>query len=400
MNTLFALNRERLVAKLQGGLVVVAAYTSMQRGNDIPASFEQEANFWWLTGIDEPDWWLIIDGVRSKSWLVMPAGFLDGEYTGGVTPDQAKATSGVDDVLSRDKGMSLLRDEAKKHSVAYTLGDQGHREYLGFSLNPAPKKMHELLGRTFNAVRDCRKELAQLRAIKQPEEITRIKKAATVMTAAFEYMASGMEMFTHEYELEAELSYYLRRHGAVQASAPAVAAGKNACWLNYSSNASKLKKRDLVLVNASYRLQGYVADITRMYAYGEPTRRQLVVYETLRAAHCQIIELLGPNIAIDQYQRQVDTIMRAALTQLDLLSSTDTNDTMYRTYVPHAISHGLGVDVHDSLGVPRFLQPGMVLSVEPGIYIQAEGIGVRLEDTILITDSGYTNLSARLSTDL
>lgn len=398
---MFQANRRRLMAELPGSLFALSAYTMMQRGNDAAATFEQEANFWWLTGIEAADWWVIIDGTRDKSWLVAPRLSESHQiFDGSLSPEAAIATSGVDEVISEDEALSMVRDLAKKHSIIHTLGEQPYAEYLDFHLNPAPKKMHESLKRTFNSVQDCRKELATLRAIKQPEEITAIKKAIRLTTDAFEEVRKKLPILSHEYEVEAEFTYHFRKNGAKgHAYDPIVAVGGNACTLHYVDNADKLKKRQLLLMDIGARADGYAADITRTYALGEPTRRQAAVHTAVQFAQEEIIALISPNLSVEQYQKEVDAIMTTALLKLNLMKDANDKEN-YRKYFPHAISHGLGVDVHDSLGAPKFLQPGMVLTVEPGIYIPEEGIGVRIEDDILVTDKGFTNLSARLSTDL
>jgi Xaa-Pro aminopeptidase len=401
MSDLFVSNRQRLAAELKGGIVVLSAYTQMQRSNDTAFTFEQEANFWWLTGIEAADWWLIFDGTRDKSWLVAPKlSEVQEIFDGSLSPEAAKKISGIETVVSHDEGMKLLRDLAKKHSMAYTLGEQPHAQYLDFTLNPAPRKMYELLDRTFNSVHDCRKELSRLRAIKQPEEIVRMKKAINLTIDAFEYVKAMLPLAKYEYEVEAEFTYYFRRHGAEgHAYDPIVASGKNACTLHYVDNNAKLKKRELLLMDIGARHCGYTADLTRTYALGEPTKRQQTVHDLVQSAHQEIIKLVKPGVSVEQYLRESDRIMGEALVQLGLISDAKNRD-MIRKYFPHSISHGLGIDVHDSLGGARVLQPGMALMVEPGIYIPEEGIGMRLEDCILLTQSGHTNLSARLSTDL
>jgi Xaa-Pro aminopeptidase len=401
MKNLFASNRERIIARLGGGIIVLSAYTAMQRSNDMAYAFEQEANFWWLTGIEAADWQLIVDGTRGKSWLVAPEVSGSHEiFDGSLSAEKAQKISGVDAIVSQDEGASLLRDLAKKHSVVYTIGEHPHAEYFDFSLNSAPKKLHELLERTFNSVQGCRKELSQLRAIKQPEEITRIKKAIALTTNAFEEYKNQLDSMQYEYEVEAYFSHYFRSRGAKgHAYDPIVAGGKNACTLHYVANDTRLKKRELLLLDIGARAEGYAADITRTYAFGEPTKRQRAVHAAVQTAQSRIIKLLKPELSVEHYQREVDKIMTDALLSLGLMKSATDQDS-YRKYFPHAISHGLGVDVHDSLGAPRTLQPNMVLTVEPGIYIPEEGIGVRIEDDILITPTGHKNLSARLSTDL
>jgi Xaa-Pro aminopeptidase len=401
MTKFFASNRDQLTTKLKGGIVVLTAYTEMQRSNDTAFAFEQEANFWWLTGIEVADWWLIIDGTRHKSWLVAPTLSKSHEiFDGSLSPEKAKKISGVDEVIARDDAKSLLRDLAKKHSVVHTLGEQPYAEYLDFSLNPAGRKLHEMMERTFNSVQDCRKDLAKLRAIKQPEEVAHMKKVINLTIAAFEEVKAGLDAMSYEYEVEAEFSYLFRRKGAKgHAYDPIVASGKNACTLHYGSNSDKMKKRELLLLDIGARHEGYAADITRTYALGEPTKRQRDVHAAVQRAQAEIIKLLRPELSVEEYQRDVDRIMTEALMSLGLMKNAD-DEAGFRKYFPHAISHGLGIDVHESLGAPRSFQAGMLLTVEPGIYIPEEGIGVRIEDDILITDKGRTNLSARLSTDL
>lgn len=396
----FKENRKKFAYEIHGGVAVLTAYTAMQRGNDAAYEFEQESNFWWLTGINEADWLLILEGASGKSWLVAPNVSESHQiFDGSLSPQEAQDASGVEAVISYDEGQELLRQLAKKHSIAYTLGDHPHAEYFDFHLNPAPKKLHTALKRAFNAVQDCRKELSRLRAIKQPAEIEAIRGAITLTSAAFSDIYNTLSAFASEYEIEAEFTYRFIKNSAQHAYDPIVAAGKNACTLHYSQNKAAIKKRQLLLMDVGARKDGYAADITRTYAVGEPTKRQRQVHVAVKTAHEQIIALLEPNLGVEQYQREVDRIMTEALLSLGLMENA-TDEASYRKYFPHAISHGLGADVHDSLGAPKFLQAGMVLTVEPGIYIPEEAIGVRIEDDILITANGRDNLSKGLSTDL
>jgi Xaa-Pro aminopeptidase len=400
MKDLFVSNRARLSEALHGGIVVLCAYSSMQRGNDMAFKFEQEANFWWLTGIERADWWVIIDNTRQKTTLVSPDISQSHQiFDGSLDEKTALAISGADAVISEEEAGRMLRDLAKKHSIVYTLGDQPYAEHFDFHVNPAQKKMYDQLKRTFNSVQDCRKELARLRAVKQPAEIESMKKAIRLTVDAFADIKSRLESFAYEYEIEAEFSYLFRRGGAEgHAYDPIVAAGKNACTLHYIDNSARLKKRHMLLLDIGARHDGYAADITRTYALGEPTKRQAAVHDAVKHAQAEIISLIQPQLSVEQYQKDVDRIMSAALMGLGLMKSANDEDS-FRKYFPHAISHGLGVDVHDSLGGPKYLQPGMVLTVEPGIYIPEEGIGVRIEDDILVTEKGHNNLSGMLSTD-
>ncbi|MBC7868764.1 aminopeptidase P N-terminal domain-containing protein [Candidatus Saccharibacteria bacterium] len=401
INEFFVSNRLRLAESINGGLIVVSAYAQLQRGNDTAFYFDQEANFWWLTGINFPDWWVIIDGQRAKSWLVAPDVSDSHQiFNGSLSAEAAKLISGVDNILTHDEAIAMLRDMAKKHSVVYAIGDHAHVGYFDFVLNPAPKKLWNALERTFTDVQDCRLQLAKLRAIKQPEEIVAIKKAIKLTVDGFNNVKQKLPDLRYEYEIEAEFSYLFKKHGASgHAYDPIIASGKNACTLHYSTNQDRLKKSNIVLMDVGARVGGYAADISRSYAIGEPTPRQQQVHGAVQAAHQEIIQLIKPGLLVADYHSSVDIIMKNALIDLNLLKSAE-DETTYRRYFPHAIGHGLGVDVHDSLGQSTEFSPGMVFTVEPGIYIPDEGIGVRIEDNILVTQQGHTNLSRALSTSL
>ena len=394
----FADNRLKLSNVTKGGIIVIAAHAQMQRGNDAAYTFEQEANFWWLTGIDAPDWQLIIDGTHGKSWLVKPhVSDVHQIFDGSLSADDAQKVSGIDTVIDEDEAGRLLRDLAVKHSIVYSLGDHPGKEYFDFVVNPAAHKLYNLLSRIFSDVHDCRRELSKLRAIKHPAEIAAIKKAIKLTIRAFNDVKFLLPELKYEYEVEAEFTYSFRRAGAAgHAYDPIVAGGKNAVTLHYNQNSDKLKQGTIVLLDIGARAYGYAADITRTYAVGTPTARQTEVHAAVEKAHKAIIRLLKPGLAVAAYHDSVDEIMKAALDSLGLLKSLDD----YRKYFPHAISHGLGIDVHDSLGGPMMFEAGMVLTVEPGIYIADEAIGVRIEDDILITERGATNLSAALPTSL
>jgi Xaa-Pro aminopeptidase len=396
---LFAGNRRRLIDKLHGGIVVFSGHLPMQRSNDIVAPFEQEANFWWASGIDSPHWWLIIDGARGKSWLVSSMPHVPSTAWDALT-ESVIVKSGVDGVLTQDSGMQMLRELSKKHSIVHTIHERPRSDLQSYVLNPAPRRMYELLDRIFINVQDCRRELVQLRIVKQPEEIIRLKKAARVTVEGFNYAKTHVKEAKYEYEIEAALAYHFRKHGAKgTAYSPIVAGGVNATSLAYMSNDTKLRRREAILVDAGIRLDGYATSVARTYVNGESTRRQSAIHEALLDVRHQIMELLVPNMSLDQYQRETDSIMRDMLMRLGLLE--EVNDTVgYRRYFPHSMSHGIGVDVHESLGSAHFFMPGMTVTVEPGVYIPEEKIGMRLGDTVLITSSGHLNLSGSLSTDL
>jgi len=396
--TFFEKNRKQLASLLPAGIIVLSGYARLQRGNDTAFFFEQESNFWYVSGIDEPDWLVVVDGSSGEEWLVAPdIEEIHRIFDGSLSNEQASAISGIKKVMTHDEGVQLLRRLAKKHSIAYTLDQPNWADHFNFSLNPALKHARQLLERTFNSVVDCRKDLAKLRAIKQPEEIQAIQKAINLTIDAFNNLYAKIPELKYEYEVEAEFDYIFKKNGSIHAYDPIVAGGMNAATLHYVKNNDRLKKTDMLLLDIGAKMDGYCADISRTYSLsGQLSKRKQAIHHAVEAAHFEIINLIKPGVSMQDYQDGSDKIMKQALLSVGLLK--DETDEKYRDYFPHAISHGLGIDVHDSLGAPRVFEPGMVLTVEPGIYIPEEGIGIRIEDDILVTASGNKNLSGKLST--
>jgi Xaa-Pro aminopeptidase len=225
-----------------------------------------------------------------------------------------------------------------------------------------------------------------------------MRAAAKLTCDTFSTVHTQLASFKTEAEIEAEFIYAFHKAGADHAYEPIVASGSHACTLHYVANSGKLRAREMVLIDIGARVDGYSADVTRTYCRN-PTKRQREVHAAVAEAERAIINLIAPGLPITDYLNQVDEIMKQALQDLGLLKDKNDTDT-YRKYFPHAVSHGLGVDTHDSLGRPRYLEEGMVLTVEPGIYIPEESIGVRIEDDILVTKTGFENLTGQLPTAL
>ncbi|MDB5181025.1 MAG: pepP [Candidatus Saccharibacteria bacterium] len=388
--------RKKLSKIVHGAPIVITAFSAVQQTNDGSAPFVQESSFFWLTGIAEPHWQLIIFG--DKSWLISPAKTaIQRTFDGGMSADEAQKISGIKYVNYEDDYEGLLKKIALKHTAVYTVFKHPHSKYYDFALNPAYQKLHKQLRPIFSELRNCRQEVAKLKAIKTAEEIELIKQAIAISVEGFNNVQEKLATARFEYEIEATLSYAFRVAGSQgHAYEPIVAMGKNACTLHYIENNDALPSNGLVLIDAGAKVGGYAADITRTYAIGTPSEREKNVHAEVEQAHQAIIELIKAGVSLKDYQKQVETIMKQALKNLNLLNKPED----YDRYFPHAISHGLGIDVHDSLGGYDTFQPGMVLTVEPGIYIPEEKIGVRIEDDILVTSAGNVNLSAALPTSL
>lgn len=390
----FIQNRNKIIDELQGGILVVAAYDKMQQTNDAAAPFKQESNFWWLSGIDLPGWRIVIDASDRKSYLVRPD-LSESEmlFESWCDDEQATKISGISDFLSPAEFVQYLKDCKEASKKMYTLSPVAYED-IHCHPNPSRLALCELLLHVGLEYDDAEQTIARLRAIKTDVEIAAIQKTIDVTNRAFESIKQRIHTFTNESQLAAEFTYEFMKVEATHAYGPIVASNHHACTLHYEKNNAKLEN-GLVLLDIGACIDGYNADITRTYALGEITERQRMVHAAVVDAQTEIISLIKPGLKVKEYLQRVDIIMKQKLIDLDLIRDMD--DEKYRKYFPHAISHGLGVDVHDSLGRTDELKSGMVLTVEPGIYIPEEQIGVRIEDDILVTEAGYRNLSQALS---
>lgn len=396
----FRANRERLLKLLPDeALVVVAGYGEMQRSHDAAAAFEQEASFWYLSGIEYPDWLMVIDGRTNAATLVSPrVSHSKNIFDGSLDAASALSISGADEVIGANEMKNQWSSLLGGREIYTLFPDPYLKRYGEFTLNPAPAKLMRRLKRHGARIHDCRREVAKLRTIKQMVEIEAIKDAIALTIDAFTVVSEGLHThaFRAEYEIEACMTYEMRRRGTrAHAYDPIVAGGPRACTLHYTANSEPLIESGLVLIDVGARgSAGYAADITRTYGVGHVSGRAADVHRTVVKAQEEIIRLIAPGLKFEDYQMAVDRIMLGAIESLGL------DATRYRDYFPHAVGHGLGVDVHDPLVGYGELTPGMVLTVEPGVYIPEEGIGVRIEDDILVTSDGHENLSGSLATGL
>lgn len=394
----FINNRRRLREKVNTEVIIVAANEEMQKKADAAFPFAQDAHFYYLTGILEAGWKLIFIG--DKPLLVAPSrSESQSLFDGSFSLEDARRVSGINEIITETEYKVLLKDWAVEHASVGTITDDPHKHYYTFMLNNGPIKNVQLLRRTFKQVDDIRPTLSALRAIKQPEEITQIRQAIRITVDAFKIIHAHRAHYANERHIAAKLYFDFISEGAESlAYESIVAAGKNACTLHYVQNTADIKKDELVLIDAGAQYGQYAADITRTYARDKAavSPRFVELHTAVEQAHQKIIELIRPGLALADYNDQVDTIMKQALQSVGLYN----DESDYRRYFPHAISHGLGLDVHESLGGYKKFKPGMVLTVEPGIYVPEEAIGVRIEDDILVTETGNENLSAALPTGL
>ncbi len=397
----FAGNRERLRQLFTGiAPIVMTANGLLQRASDEAYQFNQDASFWYLTGCEDPDVLLVMD--KQKEYLIVPnRGPVKLAFDGGVDFESLKTRSGVADIVDGKEGWHRLEKRLKKvKNVATLAANPRYIEHFGIYSNPARAELIQRI-KSYNEeieLLDLRPHLMRMRMVKQEPEITALQHAVdiTIDTVKEVTKQSKFGKYKFEYEIEADLSRGFRRRGAAgHAFTPIVASGPRACTLHNVSNEGKLNREHMLTMDIGAEFNHYSADITRTYALGiGMSHRQQQVYEAVKEVQDFAFSLLKPGVLIREYDKKIEDFMGEKLRELNLIKTI--NRDSVREFFPHATSHFLGLDTHDAGDYAHPLEPGVVLTVEPGIYIPAEGIGVRIEDDVVITNTGIKNISGRL----
>ncbi len=398
----------------QHSLAIFFAAQVRNRNNDVDFQYAQNKNFYYLTGLEEPNAMLLLfkDPVTllgktgTEFIFVQPRNPSREMWTGKILgAEGVSANYQIDNVFTHDKFTDNTLDLGRIDSVLTNLYNEDilRKYYPRGGMDPLSRMATIAdsaisLHKKPNAVRTLTTLLRNLRAIKQPEEIKLITKAVTISTEGHNGVMKAVKPGMAEYQAQAIMEYYFKKNGAEYPGYPSInGSAENSCVLHYETNQRRMKDGDLLLSDCAAEYHGYSADVTRTIPVnGKFSPEQKIIYELVLAAQdSAFLFCKAGNLSTDPHKAAV-SVITAGLKKLGIIS----NNTEVRTYFPHGTSHGMGLDVHDPN--PMVLQPGAVFTVEPGIYIP-EGskcdkkwwkIGVRIEDDILITPSGYTNLSA------
>jgi Xaa-Pro aminopeptidase len=403
----FSANREHLRKLFTGTApIVLTANGQMQKGGDEAYPFKQDGSFWYLTGLDYHDLILVMD--KGREYLIVPTRDAVIEaFDGAIDIEEIKRRSGITEVLNEKDGWKQLEARVKRvQHVATLAANPAYIEYVGMYTNPARRRLIRRL-KQVNAdieLLDLRQHLARMRMIKQPIELEAIQEAidVTIDTLKEVTRPTSLAKYAYEYEIEADISRGFRRRGAAgHGFAPVVAGGMNGCTLHYVANGDLLSSDELVVLDVGASASHYVADITRTVSLnGKPTRRQQQVHEAVCAAQDYAYSLLKPGVFMREYEKLMEAFVGEKLRELGLVKTITREAVRESGLFPHATSHFLGFDAHDAGDYEEPLKPNAVITVEPGIYIRDEGIGVRIEDDVLITEEGCLVLSGRLARDL
>jgi Xaa-Pro aminopeptidase len=396
----FAGNRARLRELFTGTApIVLVANGLLQRGADSTFPFQQDATFWYLTGCEEPDVVVVLD--KEKEYLIVPErADVRTTFDGAIDVVELARTSGISTILHEEEGWRQLNARLRKVKHVATLpASPKYIEQYGMFTNPARRLLVQKMKaeNTSLDLLDLSQHLGRMRMVKQAVEISALQQAIdiTIETLKDVSKPSKRTRYSHEYEVEAEISRGFRTRGSRgHAFEPIVASGKRACTLHNVANNGPLAADELLICDVGAEYAHYAADITRTIALGTPSRRQETVFAAVLEVQDYAKSLLKTGIILKEYEKQVEQYMGEKLRELGLIKTID-HDSV-RNYYPHATSHFLGLNVHDVGDYERPLEPGVVLTVEPGIYIPEEGIGIRIEDDALVTPEGLHILSDKL----
>jgi Xaa-Pro aminopeptidase len=415
----FAARRDAFMQAIgPSAVAVVRSLPERLRNGDAFHPFRQHSDLVYLTGFVEPDTTLILRPGAPSERVIMFVRPRDPEMEtwegrrAGI--DGAKATYGADAAYpAAELDAKFIELIANHEELHYSLGLDDEMDLLVASTIAKLRRLEKRGKRPPRAVVDPRVHLHELRLKKRPEELAAMKKAADISCDAHVLAMKAGKPGTTEHELEALINYTFRRHGgAGPGYSTIVGAGDNAPILHYIENRSPIHAGDLVLVDAGCEYEHYTADITRTFpASGTFTEIQRRVYQIVLDAQLEAIAMIKPGITLDDLHNHCVKRLTEGMIALGLLAGTAEEriaDNTYRKFYMHGTSHWLGLDVHDvgaytQGGKARPLEPGMVITVEPGLYVASDapdvpaelrGIGIRIEDDVLVTATGHEVLTA------
>ena len=391
-------NRKKLMDQLEeGSLVLLYSGVAPVKSNDQDMSpFTVNRNFYYMTGIDTQNVWLAMSktarGVSAALFIDEPDEFTIKWNGKMLTREEASARSGL-----KESQVHYMQDlDNYVVSPLYRMATGAAAVYFSFdrmSMKAAPTRSEEyarIIREKFPAVqiKNIAKTIASLRAVKTPEEIDCIRRAGDVTIEALKHMITSARPGEYEYQWAADYEHYVARSGLRHGFETIAASGENAVMLHYSDNNCIAKDGDLLLVDLGAEYKHYSADVSRTFPVGGKfTDRQKELFTIVREAMELAREKMRPGVATKESNQAVVDFYKKALRTAKLIS----DDSDVSKYYYHGVSHSLGLDVHDPSDRTVY-EPGMVITCEPGLYVAEEGIGIRLENDILVTEGAAEDL--------
>jgi Xaa-Pro aminopeptidase len=403
---LFIANRKRFTERMKpNSIAIFVSNDEVPRNGDAIYTFQQNSDLYWLSGIMQEDSMVILfpdnpdPKYREVLVLVRPNEMKEKWDGKRLRREEAMAISGMKTIVWEDSVDALLQVWVHLADAIYLDTNENDRK-ASLIRSRDYRFVDEMKERyPLHEYERAAKIMKELRAIKTPYEIEVVKQAVAITGKTFDRILKFVRPGVMEYEVEAEIVHsFLSQRASGEAYGSIVASGDRARTLHYVSNNQECKDGELLLMDFGALYGGYAADLTRTIPVnGKFTERQKEVYNACLHLHNYAKSILKPGISIIDYTEKVGEEATRQFLQIGLLKESDiknedADNRAYRKYLYHGISHHLGIDVHDLGTRTAPVQPGMLFTIEPGIYIEEEGMGIRIENNVWITDTGSIDL--------
>lgn len=416
----FKARRKRVLERLGSAVLVLFSAKQTIRNNDVENPYRQDSDFFYLTGLEDPGLVLVLSGGKSQktTLFVTEQDAARAQWDGRkVSLAEAKDVYGADEAIAIGELTTKLPELLVGHDrVYFALGRHSEDDGKFIAALKRARALARRTGRAPTELCDIDEIVHELRRLKTPEELDAMRRANEVSKRAHLLAMAGARPGVYEFELRSILEHEFVKSGSARpAYESIVGSGPNATILHYIKNTRRLEAGDLVLIDAGCELDYYASDITRTFpASGKFTDAQRRVYEIVLEAQIRAIEAVQPGASFGDLHSISLRVLVQGLIDLGFIAGPVEDaieEKRHRPYFMHKTGHYLGMDVHDVGSYRqgeghRPFEPGVVITVEPGLYIGADngdvppeyrGIGVRIEDDILVTDAGHENLSAGLA---
>ena len=404
---IFIENRERFIKEMkQDSIAIFNSNDEVSSNADAQYRFQQNTNLYWLCGIEQEDTMLILfpdnpeEKYREVLMLIRPVELKEKWDGKRLSAKEATELSGIKTIVWLDSLDALLQKWIHAADNVYLSTNEHDRKSTNYAATRDYRFVQEMREHyPLHNYERTAKIMLKLRAVKTKYEVEVISTAIDITNKAFHRLLGFIQPGVMEYEIEAELVHdFLRNRAKGEAYSSIIASGDRARTLHYISNNEEAKDGELILMDFGANYGGYAADLTRTIpANGKFTNRQKEVYNACLQLHNYAKSLLKPGAILSEYHEKVGDEATKIFQTIGLLKeedikNEDKENRAYRKYLYHGISHHLGLDVHDLGTFSKPLEEGMVLTVEPGIYIEEEQMGIRIENNIWLTKDGNIDL--------
>jgi Xaa-Pro aminopeptidase len=404
--SLFTENRNKFKNHLKpNSLAVFVSNDIMPTNADGSMGFKQNSDLFYLSGVDQEDTILVIfpdvkDGRHKEILFVKETSELIAIWEGAkLNKEQATQVSGIEHIYWHHEFEKVMKPFFFQAEYIYLNSNEHTRAYIETETAETRFNKTILAKYPLHKYERSAPIMQRIRALKSTQEIDLIQQACDITEKGFRRLLSFVKPGVWEYEIEAELIHeFVRNRSKGFAYGPIIASGFSACVLHYVDNNKQCRDGDVILLDVAAEYANYASDMTRCIpANGKFTKRQKEVYNAVLRVKDGATKLLLPGQTFEKYNKAVGEMMTEELLKLGLLKSDEVKNQnpswpAYKRYFMHGTSHFLGLDVHDVGFFAEPMQAGMVFTVEPGIYIREENLGIRLENNILITTSGQIDL--------